>query len=155
MYKFWKDDTSQAVLFLLDTSLLNMFSNPLPIHISRLKGFAGHKTVEMEAVRQAKVDARAQADQQANSPNSKVLEVMEAYRPNGSSASLFENTNRSKDGYYTLQELRALLAEYFKEKNLADPKNQRIIKLDEPLREALLKKGENVDRIPRDQTSER
>ncbi|KAG0356535.1 hypothetical protein BG005_004533 [Podila minutissima] len=121
----------------------------------QLKGFAGHKTVEMEAVRQAKVDARAQADQQANSPNSKVLEVMEAYRPNGSSASLFENTNRSKDGYYTLQELRALLAEYFKEKNLADPKNQRIIKLDEPLREALLKKGENVDRIPRDQTSER
>ncbi|KAF9302558.1 hypothetical protein BGZ74_005179 [Mortierella antarctica] len=121
----------------------------------QLKGFAGHKTVEMEAVRQAKVDARAQADQQANSPNSKVLEVIEAYRPNGSSASLFENTNRSKDGYYTLQELRALLAEYFKEKNLADPKNQRIIKLDEPLREALLKKGENVDRIPRDQTSER
>ncbi|KAG0089448.1 hypothetical protein BGZ93_011028 [Podila epicladia] len=121
----------------------------------QLKGFAGHKTVEMDAVRQAKADARVQADQQASSSNSKVLEVMEAYRPNGSSASLFENTNRSKDGYYTLQELRALLAEYFKEKNLADPKNQRIIKLDETLREALLKKGENVDRIPRDQTSER
>ncbi|KAG0034048.1 hypothetical protein BGZ81_006389 [Podila clonocystis] len=121
----------------------------------QLKAFAGHKTVEMEAVRQAKADARAQADQQANNPNSKVLEVMEAYRPNGNSVPLFENTNRSKDGYYTLQELRALLAEYFKEHNLTDPKNQRVIKLDETLREALLRKGENVDRIPRDQTSDR
>ncbi|KAF9316595.1 hypothetical protein BG003_001782 [Podila horticola] len=121
----------------------------------QLKGFAGHKTVEMEAVKQAKAEARIQAHQQANSPDSKILEVMEAYRPNGSSVSLFENANRSKDDYYTLQELRALLAEYFKEKNLTDPKNQRIVKLDEPLREALLKKGENVDRIPRDQTSDR
>ncbi|KAG0034936.1 hypothetical protein BGZ82_005547 [Podila clonocystis] len=121
----------------------------------QLKAFAGHKTVEMEAVRQAKAEARAQADQQANNSNSKVLEVMEAYRPNGNSVSLFENTNRSKDGYYTLQELRAILAEYFKEHNLADPKNQRVIRLDETLREALLRKGENFDRIPRDQTSDR
>ncbi|KAF9213651.1 hypothetical protein BGZ59_005024 [Podila verticillata] len=121
----------------------------------QLKGYAGHKTVEMEAARQAKAEARVQADQQANRSDSKVLDVMEVYRPSNSSASLFENTNRNKDGYYTLQELRVILAEYFKEKNLADPKNQRIIKLDETLREALLKKGENVDRIPRDQTSDR
>lgn len=137
-------------LFHADTS-----SYTLSLHIFRLKGFAGHKTVEMEAAKQAKAEARVQADQQANRPDSKVLDVIEAYRPNSSSASLFENSNRNKDGYYTLQELRAILAEYFKEKNLADPKNQRIIKLDETLREALLKKGENVDRIPRDQTSDR
>ncbi|KAG0332339.1 hypothetical protein BG004_001295 [Podila humilis] len=121
----------------------------------QLKGFTGHKTVEMEAARQAKAEARLQADQQASSPDNKVLEVLEVYRSSSSSASLFEATGRSMDGYYTLQEARAALAEYFKEKNLADPKNQRIIKLDTTLREALLKKGENVDRIPRDQTSDR
>ncbi|KAF9185243.1 hypothetical protein BGZ51_002767 [Haplosporangium sp. Z 767] len=116
-----------------------------------LKAFRGHKTVEQQAARQAKVEAESS---QANS-DVKVLEVMEAYRPNSISATLFESTGRSKDGYYTLQELRALLLEYFKEKQLADPQNQRIIRLDGVLREVLAKKGEQVDRVPRDQASDR
>ncbi|KAG0202365.1 hypothetical protein BGX28_005119 [Mortierella sp. GBA30] len=117
----------------------------------QLKAFGGHKTVEQQAARQAKVEAESS---QA-SADVKMLEVLEAYRPNTASADLFESTGRSKDGYYTLNELRSLLAEYFKLKQLADPKNQRIIRLDEVLRSALGKKGEQVDRIPRDQTSDR
>ncbi|KAG0260721.1 hypothetical protein BG011_001670 [Mortierella polycephala] len=116
-----------------------------------LKAFRGHRTVEQQAARQAKVEARSS---QANS-DVKVLEVMEAYRPNSISAILFESTGRSKDGYYTLQELRALLIEYCKEKQLADPKNQRIIRLDGVLQEALAKGGEQVDRVPKDQISDR
>ncbi|KAF9563412.1 hypothetical protein EC968_004866 [Mortierella alpina] len=118
---------------------------------AQLKAFGGHKTVEQQAARQAKAEAESS---QANA-DEKVLEVLEAYRPNSNSADLFESTGRSKDGYYSLTELRSLLAAYFKEKQLADPKNQRIIRLDGVLRSALGKKGEQVDRVPRDQTSDR
>ncbi|KAF9933279.1 hypothetical protein BGZ67_004358 [Mortierella alpina] len=118
---------------------------------AQLKAFGGHKTVEQQAARQAK----AEAETSQASADEKVLEVLEAYRPNSNSADLFESTGRSKDGYYTLIELRSLLAVYFKEKQLADPKNQRIIRLDGVLRGALGKKGEQVDRVPRDQTSDR
>ncbi|KAG9322093.1 hypothetical protein KVV02_005577 [Mortierella alpina] len=118
---------------------------------AQLKAFGGHKTVEQQAARQAK----AEAESSQASTDEKVLEVLEAYRPNSNSADLFESTGRSKDGYYTLTELRSLLAAYFKEKQLADPKNQRIIRLDGVLRGALGKKGEQVDRVPRDQTSDR
>ncbi|KAF9283710.1 hypothetical protein BGZ68_005199 [Mortierella alpina] len=118
---------------------------------AQLKAFGGHKTVEQQAARQAK----AEAESSQAGAEEKVLEVLEAYRPNSNSADLFESTGRSKDGYYTLTELRGLLAAYFKEKQLADPKNQRIIRLDGVLRGALGKKGEQVDRVPRDQTSDR
>ncbi|KAF9428709.1 hypothetical protein BGZ94_001360 [Podila epigama] len=121
----------------------------------QLKAFTGHRTVEMEAVRQAKAEARVQAEQQANSPDAKVLEVLEAYRPNSNAAVLLEEIGKPKDGYYTLQELRAILTEYFKAKSLADPKNARIINMNETLKEALWKKGEVSERILRDQTSER
>ncbi|KAG0371062.1 hypothetical protein BC939DRAFT_421334 [Gamsiella multidivaricata] len=116
-----------------------------------LKSFKGHRTVEQQAARQAKIEA---AGTQASS-DAKGLEVLEAYRPNSASADFFEATGRSKDGYYSLPELRSLLAEYIKEKQLSDPKNQRMIRLDEVLREALAKKGEQLDRVPRDQTSDR
>ncbi|CAO3574744.1 unnamed protein product [Mortierella alpina] len=118
---------------------------------AQLKAFGGHKTVEQQQARQAK----AEAESSQATAGEKVLEVLEAYRPNSNSADLFESTGRSKDGYYTLTELRSLLAAYFKEKQLADPKNQRIIRLDGVLRGALGKKGEQVDRVPRDQTSDR
>ncbi|KAI1312970.1 hypothetical protein EDD11_002791 [Mortierella claussenii] len=105
----------------------------------QLKNFAGHKTVEQQAARQAKVEAQAaQANAEVNA-----LEVLEAYRPNSASAAFFEAIGHSKDGYYSLQELRGFLAEYIKVKQLSDPKNQRIIRLDEVLKEALNKKGEN------------
>ncbi|KAF9132406.1 hypothetical protein BGW39_000194 [Mortierella sp. 14UC] len=117
----------------------------------QLKGFTGHKTVEQQAARQAKVDAEIS---QAN-PDVKVLEVLEAYRPNNASAIFFEAAGKSGDGYYTLQEVRATLAQYIKDKQLSDPKNQRIIRLDDVLHPALSKKGEQVDRVPRDHTSDR
>ncbi|KAF9296369.1 hypothetical protein BGZ88_012757 [Linnemannia elongata] len=117
----------------------------------QLKGFTGHKTVEQQAARQAKVEAQIS---QANS-DVKVLEVLEAYRPNSASGDFFEVAGKSKDGYYTLQEVRATLAQYIKDKQLSDPKNQRIIRLDEVLHPALAKKGEQVDRVPRDHTSDR
>ncbi|KAF9111794.1 hypothetical protein BGX27_004422 [Mortierella sp. AM989] len=117
----------------------------------QLKNFNGQKTVEQQAARQAKVEAKIS---QANS-DIKALEVLEAYRPNSASAGLFEATGRSKDGFYSLQELRTMLAAYIKDKQLSDPKNQRMIRPDEPLRQALSKKGEQLDRVPRDETSER
>ncbi|KAF9092719.1 hypothetical protein BGX23_003982 [Mortierella sp. AD031] len=117
----------------------------------QLKGFTGHKTVEQQAARQAKIEAQIS---QENS-DVKVLEVLEAYRPNSASADFFEATGRSKDGYYTLQEVRAILAQYIKDKQLSDPKNQRIIRLDEILHPALSKKGEQIDKVPRDHTSDR
>ncbi|KAF9926341.1 hypothetical protein FBU30_004038 [Linnemannia zychae] len=117
----------------------------------QLKGFTGHKTVEQQAAQQAKAEAQIS---QENS-DVKVLEVLEAYRPNSASGEFFEAAGRSKDGYYTLQEVRAILAQYIKDKQLADPKNQRIVRLDEVLYSALTKKGEQIDKVPRDHTSDR
>ncbi|KAF9433851.1 hypothetical protein BGZ76_008895 [Entomortierella beljakovae] len=117
----------------------------------QIKAFGGQKTVEQQAARQAKVEARVT---QA-SADTKALEVLEAYRPNSASAALFEATGRSKDGYYSLQEVRAMLGAYFKDKQLSDPRNPRLIRPDEVLREALSKKGEQLDRVPRDETSDR
>lgn len=107
--------------------------------------------MEQQAARQAKVEAQIS---QANS-DVKVLEVLEAYRPNSASGDFFEAAGKSKDGYYTLQEVRATLAQYIKDKQLSDPKNQRIIRLDEALHPALAKKGEQIDKVPRDHTSDR
>ncbi|KAF9355400.1 hypothetical protein BGX26_006616 [Mortierella sp. AD094] len=117
----------------------------------QLKAFTGQKTVEQQAARQAKVEAKISQENAVV----KSLEVLEAYRPNSASTGLFEATGRSKDGYYTLQELRTMLAAYVKEKQLSDPKNQRFIRPDELLRAALSKKGEQLDRVPRDETSDR
>lgn len=107
--------------------------------------------MEQQAAKQAKIEAQSS---QVNS-EVKVLEVLEVYRPNSITAELFESTGRSKDGYYTSSEVKALLVDYIKDKQLADPKNQRIVKPDDVLREALSKKGEQLERVPRDQTSER
>jgi len=121
------------------------------VYCARLKGFTGHRTVEQQAARQAKVEAQIS---QANT-DVKALEVLEAYKPNSASAEFFETIGRSKDGYYTLQEVRAFLAQYIKDKQLSDPKNQRFIRLDEVLHSALTKKGEQIDKVPRDHTSDR
>ncbi|KAF8937533.1 hypothetical protein BGZ58_002564 [Dissophora ornata] len=117
----------------------------------QLVGFRGHKTVEQQAKRLAKIEAESS---QVNS-EAKILEVLEAYRPNNVSACLFEATGRSKDGYYTHHELRGVLTDYIKEKQLTDPKNQRMIRLDEVLTEALHKTGEPADRVQKDKASER
>ncbi|ORZ06806.1 hypothetical protein BCR41DRAFT_311427 [Lobosporangium transversale] len=117
----------------------------------QLKAFRGHKTVEQQAAQQAKAEAQsAQA-----SSDIKALEVLEAYRPNSTTGDFFEAIGRSKDGYYVPHELKGFMSEYIKEKQLSDPKNQRIIRPDEILREALAKKGEVLDRLPRDQAIDR
>ncbi|KAF8982972.1 hypothetical protein BGZ46_000252 [Entomortierella lignicola] len=117
----------------------------------QLKSFSGQKTVEQQAARQAKVEAKISQE----TSQEKALVVLEAYKPNSLSADFFEAIGRSKDAYYSLQDIRAMLANYIKEKQLSDPKNQRIIRLDEILKQALSKKGEQLDRVPRDQTSDR
>ncbi|KAF9582431.1 hypothetical protein BGW38_000218 [Lunasporangiospora selenospora] len=113
--------------------------------------FTRHKTVEQEVAKQIKVEAESSSA----IPDTKALEILEAYRPSSASAALFENIGRSKDGYYSAQELRSILVEYFKEKDLTDPSNKRYIRLDACLKSALAKKGENVDKLPRDQTVDR
>ncbi|KAG0308832.1 hypothetical protein BGZ98_006613 [Dissophora globulifera] len=117
----------------------------------QLDAFRGHKTVAQQAARQAKVEAKLS---QANS-DAKVLEVLEAYRPNSSSAGFFEAVGQSKDGYYSLQEVQSLLLEYIKEKQLSDPKNQRVVRLDGILAEALKKEGEPKDRVQKSESRDR
>lgn len=107
--------------------------------------------MEQQAAQQARIDAQTS---RVNS-EAKELEALEAYRPNSASADLFEASGRSTEAYYSLSDIRALLADYIKEKQLAEPKNQRMIRLDDVLRSALSKKGEQLDRVPRDQTSDR
>lgn len=116
-----------------------------------MKAFDGHRTVEQDVARQARIEAESS---QAIA-DAKTFEIVEAYRPNSVSAGLFVATGTPKDGYYTQYELKGILADYIKEKQLADPRNQKIVRLDDVLQEVLFKKGEHVDRLPRDQIIDR
>ncbi|KAF9969155.1 hypothetical protein BGZ73_008606, partial [Actinomortierella ambigua] len=102
----------------------------------------------------AVAEASAQQSKSGGSNNSSI-KVLEGYRPSGSSVLFFETIGQSLDYSYSLAELKALIASYVKEKSLADPRNQRLIVLDEVLAQALGKKGESIDRIPRDHGVER
>ncbi|KAG0256018.1 hypothetical protein DFQ27_005962 [Actinomortierella ambigua] len=124
----------------------------------QLKEFAGHKTVEtqQQQIKQAAAVAEASAQQGKTGGGSNTsLKVLEGYRPSGSSVIFFETIGQPLDHCYSLAELKALIATYIKEKSLADPKNQRLIVLDEVLTQALAKKGDSANRIPRDLGVER
>jgi len=108
--------------------------------------------VEQLAAQQAKLEAQTS---RANS-DAIELEVLEVFRPNSTSGDLFEISGRSKDGYFSWSDAKAILTTYVKEKQLSDPKNQRMIRVDEVLQLALFgKKGEALDRVSRDGISDR
>ncbi|KAG0239301.1 hypothetical protein BGW41_007786 [Actinomortierella wolfii] len=125
----------------------------------QLKAFSGHKTVEtqQQQLKQAASSSSTEASSHQNKAGGSAgsIKVIEGHRPSGSSVIFFETIGQPLDHCYSPAELKTLLAAYIKEKLLADPKNQRFIVLDEVLAHALGKKGESVDRIPRDHGVER
>ncbi|RUP46428.1 hypothetical protein BC936DRAFT_146970 [Jimgerdemannia flammicorona] len=86
------------------------------------------------------------------------IQVIDLYKPHGTEVTaIFKDRNRSKDDLFTVIEARNVLMEYVKEHGLVDPQNQRLVKIDALLCDALLKKDEyhTVDKLPREQLLQR
>lgn len=54
------------------------------------------------------------------------IEILEVFKPLGSSVcAFFEAAGKSKDDLYKAPEIKQIVQEYVKAKNIANPKNQR------------------------------
>lgn len=53
------------------------------------------------------------------------IQVLDIYKPIGSSATLFEAAKKDKSAMYTSVEVRQVILDYIQAENLVDPKNQK------------------------------
>ncbi|KAI8390842.1 uncharacterized protein BYT42DRAFT_554517 [Radiomyces spectabilis] len=84
--------------------------------------------------------------------------IEELYKPLGNSILVFfDAAKHDKNAMYTAAEVRKVLTDYVKGNNLADPRNQKMVKIDAILCDALLTKPEynTVEKLARDQLGQR
>ncbi|KAG0779657.1 hypothetical protein G6F22_010513 [Rhizopus arrhizus] len=84
----------------------------------------------------------------------KSAEIQEFFKPMGSFIfRFFDEAQQDKDALYTFVELRTILNDYVKKNELVNPKNQKMVRLDAILCDALLSKAEysTIDQLARDQ----
>ncbi|KAF7727001.1 hypothetical protein EC973_008114 [Apophysomyces ossiformis] len=84
-------------------------------------------------------------------------EIVDIYKPMGSTIALFVSEKQKTDTMYTAAEVRKILMDYIKNQNLVEPRNQRMVKIDALLCDALLAKAEynTIDRLARDDLVQR
>ncbi|KAJ3150086.1 Eukaryotic translation initiation factor 2D [Geranomyces michiganensis] len=80
------------------------------------------------------------------------LTVVELYKPTSKELPFFQAIGRTKEEYFTPVEVREGVNEYVREKQLANPENPRLVKIDVILCDAILRKDEynSVDYLQRD-----
>ncbi|KAI8340097.1 hypothetical protein BC941DRAFT_419368 [Chlamydoabsidia padenii] len=130
-----------------------------------LQGVTPYKTVEklmIEQQQQQSSSAPSDPDQQhkngsSDSSSSGQIQVLDLYKPIGSSAALFEAIKKDTTAMYSSVEVRQVVLEYIKAENLVDPKNQKMITIDHLLTDAILNKSEyqTVHKLGRDQILQR
>ncbi|KAI9275983.1 hypothetical protein BY458DRAFT_489044 [Sporodiniella umbellata] len=84
----------------------------------------------------------------------KPAEIQELFKPLGALVCrFFDEADQDKGALYTLSELRTIVNDYVKSNSLANPKNQKMIRLNAILCDAVLSKSEysTVDQLARDQ----
>ena len=83
--------------------------------------------------------------------------MRELYKATSSSLPLFQATafSRPANDLYTHGELKALLLQYANDNKLVHPRDQRHLVLDEVLTSVILKKGEALELVSKDQALER
>lgn len=83
--------------------------------------------------------------------------MRELYKATSASLPLFQAAtfSRPENDLYTHGELKAMLLQYAKDNNLVHPRDQRHLVLDEVLAGVVLKKGEALELMSKDQALER
>lgn len=95
--------------------------------VSSFLGLKPYKTIEngssssKESHQQASKADQTRQTAQASGP----IQVQELYKPVGSTIAFFEAINRGKDELFAPAEARQAAIDYIKEKNLANPRNQK------------------------------
>ncbi|KZO97637.1 eukaryotic translation initiation factor SUI1 family protein [Calocera viscosa TUFC12733] len=98
---------------------------------------------------------KEQEKKQADKTKKDGIAIMELYKPHGVSTALFDAVKQNTDELYTGVEVRTLLLDYVKEHSLVHPREQGFIILDELLQDVLLKKGEDIEFMRRDDALDR
>ncbi|KAI8096873.1 uncharacterized protein BX664DRAFT_377996 [Halteromyces radiatus] len=93
----------------------------------------------------------------ADTSSSDQIQILDMYKPIGSTIPLFELTKNDKTALYSSVEVRQIILEYIKAENLVDSKNQRMINMNPILTDAILNKSEyqTVNQLGRDQIVQR
>ncbi|KAG0177515.1 hypothetical protein DFQ29_004745 [Apophysomyces sp. BC1021] len=114
------------------------------------QGLKAYKTVESSETNKVARDTAA--------PTSTTqTDIVDLYKPLGSNVEIFVLEKQKKDAMYTAAEARQVLMDYIRKNNLVDPRNQRLVKIDVTLCDALLVKSEyaTVEKLPRDELVQR
>lgn len=83
------------------------------------------------------------------------LEVAQLYKPHGTSSDLCKAVGLDKDSLTSATKLRELVTKYILDHALVNAHDHGYINLDDLLTAALLKKGEQLDFLPRSQVLDR
>ncbi|ORZ10863.1 hypothetical protein BCR42DRAFT_333177 [Absidia repens] len=135
-----------------------------------LQGVSPYKTVEkimMEQQQQQQLAPAGSITSTTDQSNKNIdvspssvsgqIQVIDIYKPIGSSAVIFEAVKQDKNAMYSSIEVRQVLFDYIKMENLVDPKNQKFIIIDPILTDAILNKTEyqTIHKLGRDQILQR
>ncbi|KAG1171588.1 hypothetical protein G6F70_006871 [Rhizopus microsporus] len=114
-----------------------------------LQNVAKYKTIE-----QTDSSTPQTQTQVAHADHYPQADIQELFKPLGTALfKLFEEAEQDTEALYTYVELRTMLTNYIKQKELANPRNQKMVRLNAVLCDALLSKAEyrTIDELPRDQ----
>jgi len=113
----------------------------------------GYKSIADAEKKDAK--RKDQEKQLAEKNRKDGIAIVELYKPHGASMALFDAVKQSTDELYNTVEVRTTLLEYVKEHSLVHPREQGFIVLDELLQDVLLKKGEELEFMRREDALDR
>ncbi|KAK9765591.1 hypothetical protein K7432_005952 [Basidiobolus ranarum] len=118
-----------------------------------LTDFVPYKVPTVAASTSQPPNSGAKPTNNSNSAPSGEIKIVEIYKVSSTVAPLFDDMKASKDSLYDKTELRNLIMDYVKIHGLANPKDQRMVRIDPILCDALLKKQEysSVNFLARDQ----
>ena len=121
---------------------------------SRVKAFKPHKTLAQLQKQEKKKEIRD--EQETSKSMARSVEVAQLYKPHGSALALCtEHLGLAKDDLVLLTDLRTAMNEYLVREERINPHDHGYINLDVPLSSALLKKGEELDFMPRSEIIDR
>ncbi|ORY95679.1 hypothetical protein BCR43DRAFT_493418 [Syncephalastrum racemosum] len=123
------------------------------------EGLSAYKTIETQKPNTVKSDASKMAAAPTASQNSsEPAQIQDMYKPLGTGVvALFEAAKQDKDKMYNATEVRQMITEFVKTNGLANPRNQKMVKIDAVLCDAILNKSEyhSVNELGRDQIVQR
>lgn len=120
----------------------------------RVKAFKPYKTLAQLQKQEKNKETRD--EQETSKGMARSVEVAQLYKPHGSAMALcIEHLGMAKDDLVALSDLRAAINHYLVREERINTHDHGYINLDAPLSSALLKKGEQLDFMPRSEIIDR